>query len=82
MAAATGHALGEIQEVARRLRAEARRLADVRADLARATRERVWRGPASERFERGVDRRLTELDLQAAALDCLADRLHLAGGVR
>jgi hypothetical protein len=83
MASATGQhelttrVLGELDEAARRLRAEARRLADVRADLSRATRQRMWRGPASERFERSVDRRLHELDLQEATLDCLADRLQI-----
>jgi hypothetical protein len=71
----TGHVFGEFHEAAHRLRAEARRLSDVRADLDRATRQRVWRGPASERFERSVDRRLHELDLQEATLDCLADQI-------
>ena len=63
-------------EAARRIRAEARRVADVRHDLDRATRERVWAGPASERFERSIDRRLRELTAQEDTLDFLADRLQ------
>jgi uncharacterized protein YukE len=74
-----GHgSAAEMAEAARRVRAEARRVADVRHDLDRATRERVWSGPASERFERSVGRRLRELETQAETLDALADRLHLA----
>lgn len=68
----------EVGEAARRVRAEARRVADVRHDLDRATRERVWAGPASERFERSVERRLRELATQAETLEFLADRLQLA----
>ena len=74
----TGGEAAEVAEAARRVRAEARRVADVRHDLDRATRERVWAGPASERFERSVERRLRELATQAETLDFLADRLQLA----
>jgi uncharacterized protein YukE len=68
----------ELYEAARRVRAEARRIADVQHDLDRATRERVWAGPASERFERSVGRRLRELATQEETLDFLADRLRIA----
>lgn len=68
----------EVAEAARRVRAEARRVTDVRHDLDRATRQRVWAGPASERFERSVGRRLRELEFQAETLEFLADRLQLA----
>jgi hypothetical protein len=67
-------------EAARRVRAEAGRVGDVRHDLDRAARERVWAGPASERFERSVGRRLRELAEQQETLDFLADRLQLAAG--
>lgn len=77
-ATGTGGEAADVHEAARRIRAEARRVADVRHDLDRATRERVWAGPASERFERSVGRRLAELSAQEETLEFLADRLRLA----
>jgi uncharacterized protein YukE len=79
----TGAAAGlgeaaEVAEAARRVRAEARRVADVRHDLDRATRDQVWRGPAAERFERSIERRRRELAAQVETLEFLADRLQLA----
>lgn len=68
----------EVAEAARQVRAEARRVADVRHDLDRATRDQVWAGPAAERFERSIERRRRELATQVETLDFLADRLHLA----
>jgi uncharacterized protein YukE len=73
-----GGEAAELAEAARRIRAQARRVADVRQDLDRATRGRVWAGPAAQRFERSVERRRRELETQAETLDFLADRLQLA----
>lgn len=68
----------EVTEAARRVRAEARRVADVRHELDRATRDQVWAGPAAERFKRSIERRRRELATQAETLEFLADRLQSA----
>jgi len=73
-----GGEAAEMAQAARRIRAEARRVADLRHDLDRATRNLVWTGPTSQRFERSVERRRRELETQAETLDFLADRLQLA----
>lgn len=73
-----GGEAAELAEAARRVRAEARRVADVRHDLDRATRALVWAGPAAQRFERSIERRRRELATQAETLDFLADRLQSA----
>lgn len=69
-----------LEESAKRLRAEARRVADVEHDLRTAVRGRTWSGPASERFERKVVRRLRELETQRDTLMFLAERLIEAAG--
>lgn len=69
-----------LEESAKRLRAEARRVADVEHDLRTAVHGRIWSGPASERFERKVTRRLRELQTQRDTLTFLAERLVEAAG--
>lgn len=78
--------MSELTEAAARLRTEARRVADVRARLSDAKRDRVWSGPASDRFAHSVDRRLRELDdqhelmqLTARRLDDAATAVHSGG---
>ncbi|MBB5867363.1 WXG100 family type VII secretion target [Allocatelliglobosispora scoriae] len=64
-----------LERAAQRMRAEARRLHDIHADLRRTTRAMTWQGPAAERFERSVARREREIDEQRDLLDFLARRL-------
>lgn len=62
-------------EAAERLRAEARRIADVHHDLHHAMLHRVWRGDAATRFAASIDRRLRELDDQRLLLLTVAGQL-------
>jgi uncharacterized protein YukE len=66
----------EFERGAQRLRAEVRRLTDVHHDLRHALAHRVWQGPASERFERSVERREREIAEQRDLIDLLARRLE------
>ncbi|GIH08522.1 hypothetical protein Rhe02_65890 [Rhizocola hellebori] len=66
----------EFERGAQRLRVEVRRLTDVHHDLRQALAHRVWQGPASERFERSVRRRESEIAEQRDLLDLLARRLE------
>jgi uncharacterized protein YukE len=70
----------ELQDGAVRLRAEVRRLTDVRERLSQAKAHRTWAGPASIRFAHSIDRRLREIDEQRDLLDLLARRLDDAAG--
>jgi uncharacterized protein YukE len=68
----------EFERGAQRLRVEVRRLTDVHHDLRQALAHRVWQGPASERFERSVQRREREIAEQRDLIDLLARRLEHA----
>ena len=67
--------MSELDQAAAAMRTEARRVADVRERLSAAKRDRIWSGPASERFAHSVDRRLRELDAQHELMQLLARRL-------
>jgi uncharacterized protein YukE len=67
--------MNELESAATRLRTEAHRVADVRARLSAAKRDRIWSGPASERFAHSMDRRLRELDEQHELMQLIARRL-------
>jgi uncharacterized protein YukE len=71
----------EFERGAQRLRVEVRRLTDVHHDLRHAVRHRVWQGPASERFERSVERREREIAEQRDLIDLLARRLEDAAAL-
>jgi len=71
----------QFERGAQRLRTEARRLTDVHHDLRQALAHRVWQGPASERFERSVERRQREITEQRDLIDLLARRLEHAASL-
>ncbi len=71
-------AASQFEAAAARIRIEERRLHQVHTDLARSIRHRVWQGPASERFEASIERRLTEVTEQREYLHELARALDQA----
>lgn len=69
---------GEYEAARDRIRAEARRLADVHQELHHAIDHLVWRGHAADRFTADVRRRLDELSHRELLLTALAGLLDEA----
>lgn len=73
---------GEYEAARDRIRAEARRLADVHRELHHAINHLEWQGHAADRFTAEVRRRLDELSHRELLLTALAGLLDEAASAK